>query len=267
VDEAGRLIVGTSASLKGMAAADPRYAAVFAGLPPGITPPRPVDSLPVWVARPSGAIADTIAMLSTANRVLILPVSGGVDGSGTGRVEWLVRFQPLLDHPLLRASPTGSLLVVERPAEQGHATPPRYLLRVFEPDGRVVAIHSLPYVPDPVPSGWTDSTIATLADQLVERGQDRTIATETASRMLYQPGYLPAVSAARMGPDGWIWLQRYGLAEEGEREWEIVDAAGQRVGVVSLDARFDPAAVHGRTAWVTVTEGSELPRILRIEAR
>lgn len=266
VDEAGRLIVGTAVTLSSMAAADPRSAAMFEELPPEIELPRPVDRLPVWVVQPDGVVVDTVTTVSTANRGMMLPVSGGLDASGTGRIEWLTLAQPLPDDPLVTASPTGSLLVVERPAEHGDA-PPLYRLRRFEPDGSAVAVHPLSYVPVPVRGGWADSTIAALAHDLVERGEDPATATETASRVLHQPEHVPGVSAAHVGPDGWTWVRRYGLNEEGEQEWEVVDPAGTRVGVVSLDARLDLMAVHGQTAWARTSNDSEPGTIWRIDAR
>ncbi len=266
VDGSGRRILSTSGAWDSMAAADPRSAAVFADLPPGVTLPRPVDSLPVWDVRTDGTIADTFAMVSTANRVLVLPVSRGAGVSGMGTFERLIRLQPLSDHPLIAASPTGSLVVVERWAERGGA-PPAYLLRVFEPDGRGVGVHSLPYAPVPVRTGWADSTIVELARDLAARGEDLAAATETASRMLYQPDHVPAVSATHMGPDGWIWVRRYGLSQAGEQEWEIVDPAGTRVGVASLDAGFEVTAVHGRTAWATASEGTERRSMWLVEVR
>jgi hypothetical protein len=162
---------------------------------------------------------------------------------------------PLLDEPLVVASPEGKrVAVVQRTASGSPASPKSYVVHVIRQDGTTLFDRRQEYLPKPL----SDRTFDSLA-QVVANRPPRASPAEIASAMHRMP-YLPPVSRALFGVDSSLWVERE-RAGQSSVLCDVFDAAGRHVGTVTLGASQRIVAATLGGIWVAAIDADDMLRV------
>lgn len=157
----------------------------------------------------TGSATDTLAVL--VRRILSFSEAGGPAVMLTG---------PLDQRGLAAAGPKG--LVVEGD--------PRFELKRFDAEGRLIAIFRVDAPPRETPRD--------ALDRYVQRFPD-----PDEMRRIYElmglPGVIPAFQALYVDPHGWTWAERFRPGEDDAPEWLVFDPEGRARGIVELPRELE----------------------------
>jgi hypothetical protein len=140
-----------------------------------------------------------------------------------------------------------------------HAVNSDYRISVAGPDGGVTRIITMPS--EPVQVTERDKEIITgLIMRLMEEQGVPPQALDGIKQGISYEDVFPAFTQLRNGPEQSLWVQRIGvpsdmtdeeqenwnpLLDQGSDEWDVFDAEGRYLGVVTIPDRFSPFSLRG----------------------
>jgi hypothetical protein len=79
---------------------------------------------------------------------------------------------------------------------------------------------------------------------------------------LNRPPFAPAISSARVGQDGSLWLRR---EDRGEAffTWALFDTEGRGLGRVDVPSNVTVHWSRGNVIWASVSDGFGIPWLVR----
>lgn len=221
-------------------------------VPPETTESDPGDELWLKASR-TGAVLDTLAVLSTQGRTFSFRVKGRRQ-MGTHPLAWA---------PIIAVPPSGeSFVVVERGPATTSAEGSFRVLRV-NLHGDTIASKQIAYVPVPVSGAMVDSIVGGMAGRMAERfGMSPSALAGEIKDQLGWPPYVPPVSTVLAGDDGSVWIERR-RSENGSVQWEILDERFAEVGAVALPSNLEPKIVSREALWAVRKDSLDVPHLLR----
>jgi hypothetical protein len=140
-----------------------------------------------------------------------------------------------------------------------HAVNNEYRISVAGPDGSVVRVITMPS--EPVPVSEEDKEIITeLIMRLMEEQGVPPQALDGIKQGISYEDVFPAFTQMRNGPEQSLWVQRIGvpsdmtedeqenwnpMLDQGSDEWDVFDADGRYLGVVTMPDRFSAFSLRG----------------------
>ena len=129
-----------------------------------------------------------------------------------------------------------------------------YRISVHAAGGHVERVITMPADPRPVTDEDKSLVLQYLEEARTDAGVPPTALPELRSLLRFGPS-IPAFASLRTGPGGTIWVQHARAASDltdeelegyepindaGAPEWDVFDAEGRFLGVVTMPARFTP---------------------------
>ncbi|HSM59816.1 MAG TPA: hypothetical protein VK849_03420 [Longimicrobiales bacterium] len=189
----------------------------------------PIVTLPL-----DGGAVDTLA---------VLPVGESVQfAGGQARIRF---FDP---EPIWDADAQGALLTARNNAMR---------FEVRDSDGSLRRVITFPHEPKPV----TDRDEQILRDAIADAARRQGAAPQAVQAFVQQAQFAdnyPAFVSLAVGPEGSVWVQRMRSGDElvgeegafdvqdlGSAEWDVFDAEGRYLGVVTFPGKFQPIRSMG----------------------
>ncbi|MFQ5746211.1 MAG: hypothetical protein ACE5HF_03200 [Gemmatimonadota bacterium] len=219
-----------------------------------------------WQARPSGRIVSQIRPIGLPNMpapdTMDAIVTRASDGSA---LDTLLRVRSGRTFSFAGDAPEFNFFVAEPfwtlAGEDGlvFGVNDEYRLRVFDAAGSEIRQIRKPFEPSPV----TDADRSMFTDLLVKTWEDAGVPPpqlELLKGAIHFADAFPAYAQFLAGPDGSLWVQRLqtpsSLPEEekenfnpgtslGSPAWDVFDAEGRYLGVVTMPPRFQPLGFAG----------------------
>jgi len=153
-----------------------------------------------------------------------------------------------------------------------------YRLGVYDPDGTLSQIITLPFQQRPV----SESDKRIVMDYLETAWLDAGVPPQALPRlrsMVHFGDYFPAYAALQSGPNGTIWVQHvqtasdlseeqretYNLIEDsGAPEWDVFDSQGRYLGPVRMPDRFAPRTFRGDNVYGVWRDESDVQYVMRL---
>ena len=178
--------------------------------------------------------------------------------------------QPFGDAPLWGIHPNEpALSVLEREAPTRIEEASVHLAKLTS-KGDTIFSRYLSYVPVPLTSAETDSTLNAQVNQWAEWGVMGGVPAARlrswAEPQLYTPPFRPPLTGMVLGQDGGYWLRGIPLDEESV-EWYSLDSAGTPLGQVRLPVGFTMLVADAATLWGTVSDELDVPYLVRFRIR
>lgn len=239
VDDAGRLL----AQLRGLNI--PGMAALAEGDP-------------IVVYDTTGAVVDTVALLPKGQTV-------------EGITEENLSIKVFAPEPVWDLDSTGSVY---------YAMNDQYRILVNSPDGALQKIITRDVTQKPVEESDRTAILRAMREQYQQFG----VPPQQLDQLMQAIGFAdfyPAFGNLFVGPGGTLWVQRIrsardmaGEAEEaaefdpqniGSPEWEVFDAEGRYLGVVTLPERFTPVGGKGDDLYGIWRDELDVQYVLRLK--
>lgn len=239
LDEQGRLMAQLRGlNVEGMAALD--------------------DGDPIVVYDTTGAVVDTVA---------ILPKGQTLSGLTEGQFSMVV-FSP---EPVWDLAPDGSVF---------YAQNDQYRILKNDPQGNLLRIITKGVEPKPVEERDQDAIRRLLREQWTQVGVPPAQLEQLMQGVGFAEFY-PAFFQLFIGPEETLWVQRIqsardmaGDSEEefefdpqaiGSPEWEVFDAEGRFLGVVTMPERFRPVNVSGEEIYGVWRDEYDVQYVMRLQ--
>lgn len=241
-------------SLKWELAPDGRLLQQSRSLPVPGTAAQPPHNL-ILARNTEGAVLDT---------VLRLPLGESMKFEGGAP-----QFRLFEAEPIWEIDATGRLYT---------ASNAEYRIEVRTPDGAVDRVITYPFERKPV----TESDRQAILDELSELFEQQGVPPMARSQILQTIGFgdhFPAFATIVSGPDGTLWVQHIRTMAEaaseglsinfenmdmGAPEWDVFDAEGRFLGVVTLPARFATRHVEGDRLYGIWRDELDVPYVMRL---
>jgi hypothetical protein len=199
-----------------------------------------------------GATADTTDVIAvrrldgTVGDTLMLVPSGKTVSFSGGAPEW----------NFFSAEPMWALLG----DHMLYAVNDRFRIGVHGPDGSLERVIEKPFTRDPVTEADKNTLRDIFQKLFVQQGVPPQVASQLMTRV-HIADFYPAFAQVLAGPNGTILVQRIAplsdlTAEEREglditsglmagRDWDVFDAEGRYLGVITMPLRFQPVQFRG----------------------
>lgn len=135
----------------------------------------------------------------------------------------------------------------------------RFRISVYAPDGMLTRVITMPVENQPV-SEEDISIIEDMLESIFEQQGVPPQALEIIKQGMTFEDVYPAFTQMRSGPENGLWVQRVGIPSEmtederenfnpmldqGSDEWDVFDAEGRLLGMVTMPDRFTPFSLKG----------------------
>lgn len=151
-----------------------------------------------------------------------------------------------------------------------------FRIEVRSPAGELERIITLPRERRPVTESDQQGMLDMLREAMTQQGAPPAAAEQFLSMVEFAEFY-PAFATLTAGPAGQLWVQRIRSAESlaelggefdptdlGADEWDIFDAQGRYLGVLTLPARFTPFHAEGRTIYGVTKDDLDVQHVVRL---
>ena len=215
--------------------------------------------LPGMVDNPTGDPVVTFGS-EAQDTITVLPKGGTLTFSG-GQPRIRV-FEP---EPLWDATPDGRLVTAMNAA---------YRVEVHDSAGALVRVITKPFTPREVTEADQKQLLDVMRKMLVAQGTPPQAVDQVMGLVGFADKY-PAMSRVLAGPDGTIWVQRVRTAEDvsdgsetfnpddmGSDDWDVFDAAGQYLGVLTVPLKFSPLLVREDALWGVQRDSLDVPSVV-----
>jgi hypothetical protein len=212
---------------------------------------------PIVVYDTTGSVTDTVA---------ILPKGQMLEGMTEERLS-ITLFAP---EPVWDLAPDGSVI---------YALNDQYRILVNGPDGALRRIISREVPRKPVEEADRNAILRLLREQYEQFGVPPAQVEQIMAGIGFAP-YYPAFGQILAGPGETLWVQRIRSARDmaaaagemvefdpqdvGSPEWEILDAEGRYLGVVTLPEGFSPLRVMGNDLYGVWRDELDVQYVMRV---
>jgi hypothetical protein len=212
---------------------------------------------PIVVYDTTGAVTDTVA---------ILPKGQMLEGLTEEHFS-ITLFAP---EPVWDLAPDGSVV---------YGMNDQYRILVNGPDGSLRRIISREVTRKPVEDADRNAILRLLRQQYEQFGVPPAQAEQLMAGIGFAP-YYPAFAQLLVGPGETVWVQRIRSARDmaatagetaefdpqdmGSPEWEVLDAEGRYLGVVTLLDRFTPLNVRGDNLYGIWRDELDVQYVMRV---
>ncbi len=212
---------------------------------------------PIVVYDIMGAVVDTVA---------VLPKGQTLEGMTQERLSIKV-FAP---EPVWDLDPEGNIL---------YAMNDQFRILVNTPDGTLTRVITKEVEPKPVEEADRNAILRLLREQYAQYGVPPAQMEQIMSGIGFAD-YYPAFGQLFVGPEGTLWVQRIRSARDmagaageevefdpqaiGSPEWEVFDAEGRWLGVVTLPDRFQPVDVRGDDLYGIWRDEMDVQYVMRL---
>lgn len=152
-----------------------------------------------------------------------------------------------------------------------------YRIEVRDGEGNLLHVVTKPHTPRPVTEGDRETILDGLRELMEEQGVPAAAMDQVISSQDFADSY-PAFALLLMGPDGTLWVQRMRTGEElggagfdfqdlGSAEWEVFDADGRYLGVVTMPARVQPLLIHDAAVYGIARDDLDVQTVVRLGIR
>lgn len=149
-----------------------------------------------------------------------------------------------------------------------------YRIEERDASGRTERVVTRPFTPRPVTESDRESILDALRGLMEEQGLPSGIVDQMVSGQEFAESY-PAFTSLLVGPEGTLWVQRIRTADEldalgfdmqdlGSSEWEVFDADGRYLGVVTVPERVQPMLVRGDAIYGVARDDFEVQTVVRL---
>jgi len=183
---------------------------------------------PIVLLRRDGTIADTMATprMRGAGEIGVR-VQTVVNGET--RTMGVVSPQPFLAHPMWKARPDGSgIVLAEAPVVTANG-PATFTIQTFDGSGKRVAARNYSYQPMALTDRLLDSVVTAQTGRFGPDGE------RSFREQLVTPKYLPPITQLVVGLHGATWVRREQFGHGGAM-WNVIDGSGAIVGRVTMPA-------------------------------
>jgi hypothetical protein len=152
----------------------------------------------------------------------------------------------------------------------------QFRIEVRSPAGELERIITLPRERRPVSEADQESMRDMMREAAASQGAPPA-AIDAFVQMIQFAEFYPAFASLTAGPTGELWVQRIRSAESfaelggdfdamdlGADEWDIFDAQGRYLGVLTLPARFTPFHVDGRALYGVTKDDLDVQHVVRL---
>jgi hypothetical protein len=212
---------------------------------------------PIVAYDTTGAVVDTLALL---------PKGQTLAGMTEERLSMML-FAP---EPLWDLDQTGSIY---------YALNDQYRILVNDPDGTLTRIITRDVEKKPVEESDKNAILSGMREQYAQFGIPPAQIEQIMGAVGFAPTY-PAFGQLFLGPAETLWVQRIRSARDmaegaeegfefdpqdiGSPEWEVFDADGRYLGVVTLPERFTPVNVKGDLLYGVWRDELDVQYIMRL---
>jgi hypothetical protein len=198
------------------------------------------------------ATSDTLAMLSEGTT---FTVQGGA-----------ARFRFFDPEPLWDTGADGTLLIAQNS---------EYRIEVRDAAGVLQRIVKKSFVPKPVTDAEKQAMLDAIRRMMVEQSGAPPATIDQLLQNASFADHYPALAQVLTGPDGTVWVQHVRGAAEmaasgevdlqdlGSGEWDVFDAEGHFLGVISLPERFQPMRIDDESFWGVQRDELDVPSVVR----
>lgn len=153
-----------------------------------------------------------------------------------------------------------------------------YRISVHAAGGHVERVITMPADPRPVTDKDKSLVLQYLAEAWTDAGVPPTALPELRSLVRFGPS-IPALASLRTGPGGTIWVQHARAASDltdeelegydpindaGAPEWDVFDAEGRFLGVVTMPARFTPRIFRSNRVYGVLRSELDVSFVVRL---
>lgn len=149
-----------------------------------------------------------------------------------------------------------------------------YRIEVRNPEGELVRVVTRAFERRPVTESDQREMTAAIRELMMEQGAPPQAVEMILGQATFADFY-PAFAQLLAGPNGSLWIQRIASAEElgasgdfdlqnlGSDDWDVFDAEGRYLGVVTMPTRFTPIRVDGEAFWGIQRDEFDVQSIVR----
>lgn len=149
-----------------------------------------------------------------------------------------------------------------------------YRVEIRRPDGTLERVVTRPFQPRPV----EESDQSVMRDGIRQLMLDQGAPPQAVEMIMGQATFAdhyPAFAQVLAGPAGTLWVQRlvtpqemaetgaFDLQNFGSDEWDVFDAEGRYLGVMTMPERFTPLRVAGDALWGVQRDELDVPSVVR----
>jgi hypothetical protein len=194
--------------------------------------------------------------------VMVLGVGETIEMSEGGQARMTLFSQ----EPLWDAAADGRLL---------SALNSEYRIELRNADGALTRVMTRPYTPRPVTESDQLAVRTLLRDLMLEQGAPPPAVDQFMQGVGFAPNW-PVMAQILAGPNGTVWAQRIRTSDDvsaggeefnpqdlGSDEWDIFDAEGRYLGVLTMPAKFAPLRIDGDALWGVQRDEFDVNSVVR----
>ncbi len=166
--------------------------------------------------------------------------------------------QPLSDEPLVTATGSGRLYVVERDAASSSGGA-RFTVLALNVNGDTLWTRQVPYAPKRLTSRMVDSVVNARVESFSRGGLPYT-ASEVRAAM-FVPDFWPPVTRALAGEDGTLWLRREDAGAT--VDYVVLSRDGVILATLSVPRAVNLLWVSGDDVWAAETDADDVPLLVK----
>lgn len=149
-----------------------------------------------------------------------------------------------------------------------------YRVEIRGPDGSLERIVTRPFEPRPVQDSDKEVMMDGIRDIMIDQGAPPQAVELIMGQATFADHY-PAFAQVLAGPAETLWMQRlvtpqdmaesgtFDLQDFGSDDWDVFDAEGRYLGVMSMPERFTPLRVSGETFWGVQRDELDVASVVR----
>jgi len=152
-----------------------------------------------------------------------------------------------------------------------------YRIEKRDASGRTERVVTRPFTPRPVTESDRESILDALRGLMEEQGLPAGVVDQVVSGQDFAESY-PAFASLLVGPDGTLWVQRIRTGDElggpgfdmqdlGSSEWEVFDADGRYLGVVTMPERVQPMLIRDEAIYGLARDDLDVQTVVRLGIR
>lgn len=206
-------------------------------------------AVPLWRIDPVGGTVRNVVERSIQNYLGLLV--GPDEDLPIGRRSRPFQ-QPFGDSPLFVVGPHSQYVVLVDRRVGERSTGGRFVVHWLNHVGDTLRSRAYSYDGIPVQLAWVETETMQRAATLTTHPSGPAI----VQAALFVPWALPPVTSVRVGPTGWVWVERESVPEARCRHWQVLDVQGTVRAELDLPVDMHVAAVHETTAWARITNDS-----------
>jgi hypothetical protein len=171
---------------------------------------------------------------------------------------------------LWEAGPDGRLF---------HGLNTEYRIEVRTLDGALRRVITRPFERLPLAEGDRRAFLDAMGEAYTRHGVPPNVAQQLLENVSFADHY-PAYATMAAGPDGTLWVQRirsaaqvvgsgasFSIDDVGSAEWEVFDAEGRYLGVVTFPVGFRPVRFHGDWVIGVWKDDMDIEYVMRLRVR